>query len=487
MPITIEVYLVAAAVLLVLSVIASKISDRFGVPALLLFLAIGMLAGSEGIGGIYFDDPELAQYLGVIALVVILFSGGLDTSWKSVKTAAVEAITLATLGVLLTAVIVGVFAHLVLNVSLLEGALLGAIISSTDAAAVFAILRAKSIHLKPGIKPLLELESGSNDPMAVFLTVGLAQLLLQPERSLASLVLLFFQYLLIGAVTGWGAGRLILLLINRLKLGYAGLYPVITLGLVFLTYGATNLLGGSGFLAVYLAGLMLARADFIHKRSLLRFYDGTAWLMQIMMFLTLGLLVFPSRLVSVFLPGLAVALFLMLVARPLSVMVGLAFSRMRLREKIFISWVGLRGAVPIVLATYPRIMGLPDSDMIFNVVFFVVVTSVLLQGTSLPFAARKLKVDCPPREVTDYPIEFVDGTEWKGQLKESVVPEHSAVIGKAVYQLGLPGEYLIVLIARDKEFILPNGSVVLQKGDKILGLASEEVHAQVDRLLQAVE
>ena len=485
MPVTIEPYLVGAALLLILSVIASKISDRLGVPALLLFLGIGMLAGSDGLGGIYFDDPALAQYLGVMALVIILFSGGLDTSWKSVRAAAREAVSLATLGVLLTAVTLGIFAHLILGISLLEGILLGAIVSSTDAAAVFAILRSRGIHLKGKLKPLLELESGSNDPMAVFLTVALAQLLVDPGRSVASLIPSFFQQMGFGLVIGLAAGKLILWATNHLKLGYAGLYPVITLGLVFLTYGATNLVGGSGFLAVYLAGLIMGKADFIHKRSLVRFYDGTAWLMQIVMFLTLGLLVFPSRLVAVILPGLAIALFLMLVARPLSVMFGLLAARLSLPEKIFVSWVGLRGAVPIVLATYPRILGLPESDLIFNVVFFVVLTSVLLQGTSLPYVAKKLRVESPPDARTEYPIEFVEGTEWKGQLKESVVPAHSWVVGKAIYQLGLPGEYLIVLIARGKEFILPNGSVILHAGDKILGLADEQVHQQVNRSLES--
>lgn len=483
MTLTFEMLLVGAAVLLFLSVIASKISDRFGVPALLLFLAVGMLAGSDGLGGIYFDDPGLAQNMGVIALVIILFSGGLDTPWKAVRPVLRESLILATLGVLITALITGYFAHLILNISLAEGVLLGAIVSSTDAAAVFAILRSRGIHLKGNLKPLLELESGSNDPMAVFLTIGMVQLILNPQLSIASLIPMFLQQALIGLGVGWAAGKASLYLTNHLKLGYVGLYPVLTLGLIFFTYGVTALLGGSGFLAVFVAGVVMGKTDFIHKHTLLRFYDGTAWLMQIVMFLALGLLVFPSRLVQVILPGLLVALILVFIARPLSVFLGLSFSRFTLRERSFISWVGLRGAVPIILATYPRVFGIADSDLIFNVVFFVVLTSVLLQGTSLPWVAKKIGVEGLPSTKTDYPLEFIPGTEWNGVLRENIVAQGAAAVGKPVYQLGLPAQYLIVLIARGKEFIIPNGSVVLQAGDKILGLSDESVHEQVQRLL----
>jgi cell volume regulation protein A len=394
-----------------------------------------------------------------------------------------ESLILATLGVLVTALVTGYFAHLILNISLAEGVLLGSIVSSTDAAAVFAILRSRGIHLKGNLKPILELESGSNDPMAVFLTIGMVQIVLNPQLSITSLIPLFLQQALIGLAAGWAAGKAILYLTNHLKLGYAGLYPVLTLGLIFFTYGVTALLGGSGFLAVFLAGVVMGKTEFIHKSSLLRFYDGTAWLMQIVMFLALGLLVFPSRLVQVIVPGLLIALALVFVARPLSVFFGLAFSRFSLREKSFISWVGLRGAVPIILATYPRVFGVADSDLIFNVVFFVVLTSVLLQGTSLALVAKKIGVEDSPSAKTDYPIEFIPGTEWNGILKENIVAEGAAGAGKAVYQLGLPVQYLIVLIARGKEFIIPNGSVILQAGDKILGLADESVHEQVQRLL----
>lgn len=481
-----EVYLVGAALLLILSVVASKISDRFGIPALILFLATGMLAGSDGFGGIYFDDPFLAQSLGVVALVIILFSGGLDTNWQAIRSAAREGIILATLGVLLTALSVGVFVHALLDVSLLEGLLIGSIVSSTDAAAVFAVLRARGISLRGRLKPLLELESGSNDPMAVFLTISLARLIAQPGRSPVELLPLFLQQMVLGVLAGLLASRLILFMVNRLRFGYSGLYPVLMTGMVFLTYGLTALMGGSGFLAVYLVGLLMGKEDFLHKRSMVRFFDGIAWMMQIIMFLTLGLLVFPSRLVGVILPGLAISLFLIVVARPLSVFLSLAFNRMPKADKTFIAWVGLRGAVPIVLATYPRIMGLEHSDLIFNVIFFVVLSSVLVQGTSIPWVARRLGVEGKGDEVVSYPLEDVSGNEWKGKLAEAVVPEGSWAIGKAIYELGLPGDYLVVLIARGSDFVIPNGSVVLQAGDRLLGLSGADAHTQVDRLLQKI-
>ena len=352
-----------------------------------------MLAGSDGPGGIYFDDPVVAQMVGVIALVLILYSGGLSTEWKSIRPIAAEAFILATLGVFITALVVGVVASALLGISLLEGMLLGSIVSSTDAAAVFAILRSKGIRLKGQLKPLLELESGSNDPMAIFLTVGLLELIAQPDLSPLSLLGRFALQMLVGAGAGYCMGWVMLFLVNRLKLGYEGLYPVLTLSLVLLTFGVTDLLGGSGFLAVYLAGIVLGNPESIHKGSLMRFHDGVAWLMQITMFLALGLFVFPSRLAPIAGTGLLIAGCLMFVARPVGVFIGLLPSQLKLRERAFVSWVGLRGAAPIILATFPMLARVPQADWIFHVVFFIVLTSVLLQGTSLPLVARWLKVD----------------------------------------------------------------------------------------------
>ncbi len=466
--------LIVAGVLLLLSVLVSKISDRFGVPALLLFLVLGMLAGSDGPGGIFFDDPAAAQLIGVVALVQILFSGGLNTEWDHIRPVLKEGLLLATVGVLITAFVTGLFATLLLGFSLLEGLLLGAIVSSTDAAAVFSVLRSKGVSLKGQIQPLLELESGSNDPMAIFLTVGLIQLLTQPDSSSLGLFGLFVLQMFVGGAAGYVMGRVMLFLVNRLKLGYEGLYPVLILSLVLLTYGMTDILGGSGFLAVYLAGLVLGHHDLLHKRSLVRFNDGLAWVMQIGMFLTLGLLVFPSELVPIVGVGLLIAGCLMFVARPLGTFIALVPSAFRWREKAFVSWVGLRGAVPIILATFPLLSGLPQADLIFNVVFFVVLTSVLLQGTSLPLAARRLRVDALTVPKRVYPIQYTPMGGFKSELQELPVRSSSPMVGKAIVELRLPDQFLVILVARENDFVLPSGGTVLQAGDTLLVLSDKE-------------
>lgn len=481
---SIEFTILVISILLVLSVVASNISDRFGIPALLVFLIIGMLAGSEGFGGIYFDDPRIAQAVGFFALAVILFSGGLDTEWGSVRGVMTEALVLATVGVLLTAFLLGLAANLILGISLLEGMLLCAITSSTDAAAVFALLRAQGVSLRGKLKPLLEFESGSNDPMAVFLTVGLIQLIQMPDKPVLSLIPLFFQQMIIGGILGVVFGHILLFLINRLRLGYEGLYPVLTLGMLLLAFAVTMLVQGSGFLAVYLVGLTLAREDFLHKRSLIRFYGGLAWLFQIVMFLTLGLLVFPSRLVAIAIPGLILSALLIFIARPISVWLCLIPFRYTNREKAFISWVGLRGAVPVILATYPRIAGLEQSDLIFNIIFFVVITSAIIQGTSITPVARLLQVDDKEPKQPDYPLVTMPLRGWRGVLQEVVIQPDSPVAGKAVYEIHLPRDYLIVLIAREEQFLIPNGSIVLQPGDRLLGLAKAETHQVVARLVE---
>jgi len=476
-----EYVLVGLAILLLSSILASKVTDRFGIPALLLFLLVGMLAGSEGVGGIYFDDPAIAQFVGVLALALILFYGGLDTHWPAVRPVLKDALTLSTLGVLITALIVGLFVHLLLHVSFAEGLLVGAISSSTDAAAVFSILRSRNLSLKGRLKPLLELESGSNDPMAALLTIGVLQWLTQPTTSLWSMVLLFVMQMSLGATMGYALGRAIAWLANHLKLGYEGLYPVFTLAMALLTYGLTAWLGGNGFLAAYLAGLVAGNQDFVHRRSLVRFHDGLAWLMQIAMFLTLGLLVFPSHLLPVAGTALLVALCLMCIARPASVFLCLLPTRtLNLREKVFVSWVGLRGAAPIVLATFPYLAGIPQANFVFNVVFFVVLTSVLLQGVSVPHAARWLRVDAPLARQRAFPLEYdrVDGLS--SEIKEMAITQNSPAAGRAIVELKLPDDFLVVLIARDNEFLVPSGGTTLLPGDRLLVLSEQESLRKVE-------
>lgn len=467
----IEFTLIAVSLILLISALASKISDRFGVPSLLLFLVLGMLLGSDGPGGIHFDHPALVQLVGVVALVFILFSGGLDTKWTRIRPVIWYGVALSTVGVLLTALIVGLFAQWLFEWTLLEGLLLGAIVSSTDAAAVFSVLRSKGLGLRANLKDILELESGSNDPMAVFLTTSLIQALTQPEAPPARFIGLFLLQMFLGALIGYGLGQAGLWLFNRARLGYDGLYPVMSIALIVLTYALANVAGGNGFLAVYVSGIFLGGQDFIHKKSLSNFHDGLAWLMQIAMFLTLGLQVFPSRLVTVILPGTLIAACLIFAARPVSVFLSLLFTPFTIREKAFLSWVGLRGAVPIILATYPLLARIEQAELIFNVVFFVVLFSTLLQGSTLPPMARWLRVDAPIAAKRTYPIEYTPGAGLKSELREMTLPAHSGAIGKAIVELGLPDDFLIVLIARDDEYLIPSGGTILKPGDVLLVLS----------------
>ena len=471
---SIDEILVAASVLLLLSILASKAAARLGVPALLLFLVLGMFAGSDGPGGIYFDDAYVAQSLGVVALSLILFSGGLDTEWSSIRPVLWQGLGLSTVGVLITAGLVGAFAKLVFGFSLLEGVLLGAIVSATDAAAVFSVLRSHGIGLTGHVRPLLELESGSNDPMAVFLTAGLVGMISEPSTNPLSLVPMFVWQMALGAGLGYAMGRLAILLINRLNLEFHGLYPVLTLSLILLTYGGTDLLSGNGFLAVYILGLVMGNNNFIHKQSVKRFHDGLAWLMQIAMFLVLGLLVFPSHLVPIVGLGLISSLFLIFVARPVSIFATLAFSGFKFNEKLMISWVGLRGAVPIVLATFPLLAGMPKSEMIFDLVFFIVLTSILLQGTSLPLFARWLGVEAPVHDEPKPPLTLEPDAGLQSELVDIEIPPGSPVEGKQIVGAAIPKGALIVLINRANEFLVPNGGTVLESGDRVLVLADKD-------------
>jgi cell volume regulation protein A len=483
--VALEQILVAVAVLLLLAILASKASHRLGVPGLLLFLVLGMLAGSEGPGGIPFDNPHEAQALGVVALIFILFSGGLETDRGAISPVIRKGLSLSTLGVLVTALLVGVFAHFALRLPWLEGLLLGAIVSSTDAAAVFAVLRSRNVSLKGRIKPLLELESGSNDPMAVFLTLGFIRLAAEPQASVLDLLPMFVLQMAVGAAAGLAFGKAAVALINRLKLEAEGLYPVLTVALVLLTYGAAGLLKGNGFLAVYLAGIVIGNGDFLHKRSLLRFHDGVAWIMQIAMFLTLGLLVFPSRLIPVAGSGMLLAGFLVLAARPASVFLSLLFGRMRVRQKALVSWVGLRGAVPIILATFPMVAGLPDADLYFHLVFFVVLISVAVQGTTIPLVARKLGLQAPWSPRRQYPLEFLPTSRTSSDMIEVIVPSGSPVAGRQIVELRLPKSALIVLVARGDDFLAPRGATVLNPGDTMLVLLDKKDAAAVRALVGA--
>src|SRR5690606_118830 len=453
---SVELFMFGTAALLLLCVFASKASGKLGIPTLVVFLGIGILAGSEGFG-IQFDNAYAAQTLGIVALAYILFSGGLDTRIKDVKPIMKAGASLATLGVLITSVILGLFNHYVLGFSLLEGMLIGSIISSTDAGAVFTVLRSRGVQLKGDLKPLLELESGSNDPMAVFLTTSILTMMMSPEdASIYQFIINLIVQIIVGGVVGYGAGRLGTLFFNKLKLEFEGLYTVMSLALVLLIYSLAQALKGNGFLAVYIAGVVLGNSTFIFKKSIMLMHDGVSWLMQSLVFLALGLLLYPSKVIDVTSSGILLAAFLMFVARPVSVFIGLAFAKdISFREKILISWVGLRGSVPVVMATFPLVAGIHNADLIFNLVFFIALTSLVFQGSSIPFVSRLLGLEGAPKE--ESPNEQVSDANPRDNMTPLLVPAESSLVGKAVVDLNLPEDLLIVVIEREGKTVIPRG------------------------------
>lgn len=474
MHLTIENILLIGSILLFISIVAGKTSYKFGVPTLILFLGIGMLAGEDGLGGIPFNNAQIAQFIGVVSLNFILFSGGLDTDWKSVKPIWKEGIVLSTVGVLLTAISLGMFVYYVTDFTIFESLLLGSIVSSTDAAAVFSILRSKNLALRSNLRPTLELESGSNDPMAYVLTIAFLGLVVNQDQSWTSIIPLFFQQMIIGTIAGFGFGRLSKIIINRIKLDFEGLYSVLVIALMFITFSVTDAVGGNGFLAIYIAAVYLGNKYLIHKKTILKMYDGLAWLMQIVLFLTLGLLVLPSQIVPVIGIGLLISLFLMLVARPLSVFISLIPFKMKMRRRFYISWVGLRGAVPIVFATYPLLAGIEKANMIFNIVFFIALTSILVQGTSLGIVAKWLNVSIPEKAKKLSPTDEFLSEHPKTEMREIGIGNANRTVGKMIVDIEFPKSAIIAMIKRDDEYITPNGSTIINGGDVLIVLSDSK-------------
>lgn len=484
MDLSTEKILLIGSLLMFASVLAGKTSYRTGIPVLILFVVIGMLAGSEGIGGIPFNNPGITQFIGIIALNVILFAGGLETDWKSVRPVLWQGASLSTIGVIVTTVSLGLFVWAVTDFSLTEALLLGAIVSSTDAAAVFSILRSKNIALKGNLRPVLELESGSNDAMAYLLTIAFTGLVSHPDQSYFTIIPLFLQQIAIGLAFGFGFGFLGKWIINRINLIHEGLYPVLAITWMYLTFSATSSVGGNGFLAVYLTGIYLGNMDLMHKKTIIKMFDGLAWLMQIILFLTLGLLVFPSHVLPVIGIGLLIAMFQILFARPLSVFLSLAPFKMSIRKRWFISWVGLRGAVPIVFATYPLIAGLDKAGMIFNIVFFVSVISVLIQGTTLTTVAKWLHVALPQQVKAINPSDMILAESPRYEKIEWVIPAGSAVAGLKIVEIKFPKQALIILIQRGDFYLTPTGATVIEAGDKLtIVTTSKEALTEVCRML----
>ncbi len=477
--------LLIAAILLMCAILFNKIGGKFGVPSLIIFIFVGILAGSDGILGIYFEDYTFAQFVGIVAISYILFMGGLSVNIDELKPVVAEGSVLATFGVFLTGLITGVCSYYLLNLSFLECLLLGGIISSTDAAAVFGVLRSKSISLTNNLRPLLEFESGSNDPMAVFLTLGVIGLIIG-QINPVGLFFDFFKQMLLGIVLGLIIAKATVLIINKIKLEYDSLYVVITLASVLFTYSFITLTGGNGFIGVYVCGLAMAAMKFVNKKTLIKFHDAVAWLMQIVMFLILGMLVNFRDGFAYTGQAFLIAVILTFVARPLAVFITTIPFKRSFKEKLMISWVGLRGAAPIVLATFPLTENIPHAREIFNIVFFVVIISVLLQGTTIPYIAKILGVDAPLEISHDSVIEY-GAKDTNNQMIEFTVPTRSKAAGKQIYELNLPQGALVSLVYKNGEYIVPTGSTEISECDVLFVLMDKTKEAEVRAILCSEE
>jgi potassium/hydrogen antiporter len=482
-PLATAVILAAFGGLLAASVALSRVSARLGLPVALLFLLVGVLAGSEGIGHIAFEDYHFAFRVGTTALVLILFEGGLNTPFASAREVLAPSAVLATLGVVAIAGLVAGVAHL-LGLSWPMAMLLGAIVSSTDAAAVFSVLSASGTRLRRRVGLTLEVESGLNDPMAVILTTTVtASIVSGSDLTLLGVTIDFLIEMVVGAAVGYGVARLGRLLILRVHLPAAGLYPAFTLAIACLSYGLTTILHGSGFLAVYVTGVTLGSGALPHAVGIRRVHDALGWLSQVLMFLLLGLLVFPARLWQVAGVGFALAIILAVVVRPLVAMLFLSAFRYQWRDSAFVGWVGLRGAVPIVLATFAQSEGIDESDTIFNAVFFVVLVSALAQGTTLEWVARRLGLVRHAPAALRPPIEV--GAARGLNLVEHTVRPGEPPSGLHVRELGLPRQAIVAVIVRDGDSVPPRGSTVIEDGDQLFVLMRPALRDEVERLFES--
>src|SRR5215212_6301625 len=469
-----------AGALLAAGIIGALIADRMRVPGLLLFLGLGMLAGSEGIGGIHFNNAELARTLGTIALVLIIFEGGLTAGWSEIRPVLGTAASLGTIGTAVTAVIAGVAAKLLFGLSTLEGMLVGAAIAATDSAAIFAVLRRSTLEKR--LARSLEGESGMNDPVALLLVIGFIEWIQQPGYGIADMAGLLVLKLGLGAAIGLALGRLAVLALDRVRLPGDGIYPVATIAIAGLAYGLSEVAHGSGFLAVYLTALALGSARIPARRTVVAFHQGLGWVAQISLFILLGLLVFPSSLDEVALEALALSAVLILVARPVAALLATLFAPLNMKERLMLGWAGLRGATPIWLATFPVVAGIGTGEELFAIVFFVVVTSTLVQGASFePLASRLgLTTDEPalPRRL----LESGRIRRMGGDVIAYRLPQGAAAAGHPVRDLELPREALVNVIVREGKALPPRGSTELQEGDELHVLVRSELREEVEAL-----
>lgn len=485
---TAENILLIGSILLFVSIIVGKTGYRFGVPALLLFLVVGMLFGSDGLG-MQFHNAKEAQFIGMVALSIILFSGGMDTKFKEIKPILAQGIVLSTVGVLLTAFFTGLFIWWLsgmtwtnIHLPLITSLLLASTMSSTDSASVFAILRSQKMNLKHNLRPMLELESGSNDPMAYMLTIVLIQLIQSSGMGATGILVSFVIQFLVGAAAGYLLGKIAIQMLNKLNIDNQALYPILLLSFVFFTFSLTDLLKGNGYLAVYIAGMMVGNNRIMHRKEIYTFMDGLTWLFQIIMFLCLGLLVNPHEMIEIAIVALLIGVFMIVVGRPLSVFLCLLpfGKRVNLKSRVFVSWVGLRGAVPIIFATYPVVAGVPGAQSIFNIVFFITIVSLVVQGTTVSWVARRLGLSIPLEKTgNDFGVELPD--EIDSDLRDMTVTEEILRSGETLKDMNLPQGTLVMIVKRGDEYLIPNGSLRLRVGDKLL-LISEKTKVRPIRI-----
>lgn len=472
---TAENILLIGAILIFSSILISKTGYKFGIPTLLLFLLVGMGFGSDGLG-LQFDNASDAQFIGMMALSIILFTGGMDTKLKDIRPVLAQGILLSTIGVLLTTLLTGGFIFYLsqwtstnISMSFLTCLLLAATMSSTDSASVFNLLRSQNMNLKENLRPMLELESGSNDPMAYMLTIALIQVVASGSELDMGLIAkdLLVQFLF-GGVIGFAFGQFAVWLINKINLSNGSLYPILLLSLIFITFTTTDLLKGNGYLAVYIAGVVAGNTRLAFRKEINTFMNGLTWLFQIVMFLSLGLLVNPHEMIEVAGIALLIGLFMIVIARPVSVFACLLpFRKMTNRARLFVSWVGLRGAVPIIFATYPVVAGIPDSNQLFNIVFFITLLSLIFQGMTIAPGARLLHLDLPQeKEGNEFGVELPD--EIDSQLMDQTLTADMLENGNRLMDMNIPKGTLVMLVKRGNEFIIPNGQVELHVGDKLL-------------------
>lgn len=464
------------AILLFAGVIMTKFSSRLGLPSLVFFIGVGMFLNRF----IYFDDVNITQLFGVLALIIILFEGGMNTQWSSMRRVIAPSTSLATLGVILTSVIVGLAATYLLGLDIKTGMLLGAIVGSTDAAAVFLVLAGKNI--KQRMKTTLEAESGSNDPMAIFLTVAIIQMIQVPDTGMLSLVISLFWQMGIGVIMGILIGRLAAWSINKINLDSSGLYPVFAVGFAIFAYSITALIQGSGMLAAYVMGVVFGNSDLTYRHSIFRFSEGFAWMMQIFVFILLGWLSFPEQVFAVTWQGLILSVILMFVARPVAVFLSTPFMKFTLREKLFVSWAGLKGVVPVVLATYPLVAGVEHGTLIFNVVFFIVITSALIQGSTIAPLAQLLGLTEGVKTKAPHSLELVSIGKTNSEIVEIEIDEGSYCEAKEIREIKLPEDSLISAIIRQDKVVTPRGSTKLLSGDILYILAPKAELENIKKL-----